>query len=71
MLSEISQTERKTYTVWSLWYVESKREQKQKQKNKLVDTENNLVVARGRQGEKWVNSFLVLFFSLNKLNNFF
>ena len=48
MLSEISQTEKDKYRMIS--YVESKTKQ-----NKLIDTENRSVVARG-QGwgwEKW------------------
>ena len=43
MLREISQ--RKTNRVWSHLYVESEN----KNKNKLIDTENRLVVARGRE----------------------
>ena len=51
MLSEISQ--RKTNTVWSLLYVECKAYTQSKMKqaeNKLIDTENGLVVARGGVG---------------------
>ena len=38
--------------------------------HKLINTENKLVVARGRMGvgcERWVNCFCFIFFSLNKL----
>ena len=45
MLSEISQ--RKTNTIWSYLYVESKKGKK-KQNKELIDTENWLIVARGR-----------------------
>ena len=52
MLSEISQ--RKTNTVWSDLYVESKQQrnknQKQKPEKNLTDTENRLVIAEGRAG---------------------
>lgn len=46
-LSEIRQ--RKTNTIWSLLHVESKKTQKTKTRTKLTDTENRMVVARGRE----------------------
>ena len=46
MLSKISET--KTNTVLSHFHVESKEKQKTKQQATLIDTENRLVVARGR-----------------------
>ena len=50
MLSEISQ--RKTNTVWSHLYVESKKKQNEQAKqneNRLIDADNKLVPARGEE----------------------
>ena len=49
MLSEISQ--RKTNTVWSHLYVESKKqnEQTKQNENRLIDTDKKLVPARGEE----------------------
>ena len=48
MLSELRQ--KKTYTIGSHLYVESKKQTK----NKPTDTENTLVVARDTDWAKWV-----------------
>ena len=48
MLTEISQTEKEN-TVWFQLYVESQNKQN---KNRLIDTENKLIAARGvKKGE--------------------
>ena len=57
MLSEISQ--RKTNNVWFYLHLESEKQNKRtnlKNRNRLIDTENKLVVARGDGGvEGWAN----------------
>ena len=41
--------QRKTNTVWFHLYVESKKQNKQKTRNRIIDTQNKLVVA-GEEG---------------------
>ena len=52
MLSEISQTEKKTpHDFTYMWNLENKTNEHTKQnRNRLIDTENKLVVARGDGG---------------------
>ena len=50
MLSKISQ--RKTNTVWFHLYVETKKQNKQQNWNRLTDTENKCMVAKGDGGRE-------------------
>ena len=50
MISKIRQ--RKTNTIWSHLHVESKKQSKQNE-NRLIDTENKQVAARGEEDEGW------------------
>lgn len=54
MLGEVRQ--RKTDTIPFHLYVDSKKQNKQKSRNRFINTENNLVVARERVGGRgiWV-----------------